>query len=105
VDIANHAVIYGPLDPHRVTLFPKNRTLARFFTQLGWVEELGASVRNVARYLAAYRPRDKAEFVEEDVFRPTIPIPINSGSASLTCPKLVDALAVIAEFKMTEAVK
>lgn len=105
VDNANHAVSHGPLDPRGFAPFPKNPTLARFFTQLGRVEELGSGVRNVTRYLQAYRPGGKAEFVEEDVFRTTVSIPVNGGAASPAVPKLVDALAVVAELKMTEAVK
>jgi ATP-dependent DNA helicase RecG len=105
VDNANHAVSHGPLDPRGFAPFPKNPTLARFFTQLGRVEELGSGVRNVTRYLQAYRPGGKAEFVEEDVFRTIVPIPVNGGSTSPAGPKLIDALAVVAELKMTEAVK
>jgi ATP-dependent DNA helicase RecG len=105
VDNANHAVSHGPLDPRGFAPFPKNPTLARFFTQLGRVEELGSGVRNVTRYLQAYRPGGKAEFVEEDVFQTIVPIPVSGGSASPAGPKLVDALAVVAELKMTEAVK
>jgi ATP-dependent DNA helicase RecG len=105
VDNANHAVSHGPLDPRGFAPFPKNPTLARFFTQLGRVEELGSGVRNVTRYLQAYRPGGKAEFVEEDVFRTIVPVPVSGGSASPPSPKLVDALAMVAEFKMTEAVK
>lgn len=105
VDNANHAVSHGPLDPRGFAPFPKNPTLARFFTQLGRVEELGSGVRNVTRYLQAYRPGGKAAFVEEDVFRTIVPIPASGGAASPAVPKLVDALAAVAEFKMTAAVK
>lgn len=105
VDNANHAVSHGPLDPRGFAPFPKNPTLARFFTQLGRVEELGSGVRNVTRYLQAYRPGGKAEFVEEDVFRTIVPVPVSNGATSLAAPTLVDALAVVAALKMTEAVK
>jgi ATP-dependent DNA helicase RecG len=105
VDNANHAVRHGPLDPRGFAPFPKNPTLARFFTQLGRVEELGSRVRNVTRYLQAYRPRGKVEFVEEDVFQTIVSVPVNGGTASPAGLKLVDALAVIVELKITEAVK
>lgn len=80
VDNANRAVGHGPLDPRGFQPFPKNPTLARFFVQLGRVEELGSGVRNVTRYLPAYRPGRQAEFVEEDVFRTVVPVP-GSGAA------------------------
>jgi ATP-dependent DNA helicase RecG len=105
VDNANHAVSHGPLDPRGFAPFPKNPTLARFFAQLGRVEELGSGVRNVTRYLQAYRPGGQAEFVEEDVFRTIVPVPVSNGSTGTAAPKLVDALAMVAELKMTVAVK
>ncbi len=80
VDNANHSVGHGPLDPRGFQPFPKNPTLARFFVQLGRVEELGSGVRNVTRYLQAYRPGGQAEFIEEDVFRTVVPVP--GGGAS-----------------------
>lgn len=105
VDNANHAVSYGPLDPRGFAPFPKNPTLARFFAQLGRVEELGSGVRNVTRYLQAYRPGGQAEFVEEDVFRTIVPVPVSTGSISAATPKLVDALAVVTMLNMSVAVK
>lgn len=78
VDNANHPVGHGPLDPRGFQPFPKNPTLARFFVQLGRVEELGSGVRNVTRYLQAYRPGGQAEFIEEDVFRTVVPVPGNA---------------------------
>lgn len=105
VNNANHAVSYGPLDPRGFAPFPKNPTLARFFAQLGRVEELGSGVRNVTRYLQAYRPGGQAEFVEEDVFRTVIPVPINGLVPNPAALTLADALAVVSELKMTAAVK
>lgn len=75
VDNANHPVGHGPLDPRGFQPFPKNPTLAKFFVQLGRVEELGSGVRNVTRYLQDYRPGGHAEFIEEDVFRTVVPVP------------------------------
>ena len=85
VDNANHPVGHGPLDPRGFQPFPKNPTLARFFVQLGRVEELGSGVRNVTRYLRAYRPGGQAEFIEEDVFRTVVPVPGN-GAAGVGLP-------------------
>ena len=79
VDNANHPVGHGPLDPRGFQPFPKNPTLAKFFLQLGRVEELGSGVRNVTRYLQAYRPGGHAEFIEEDVFRTVVPVPVSGA--------------------------
>jgi DNA-binding transcriptional ArsR family regulator len=59
----------------------------------------------VTRYLQVYRPGGKAEFVEEDVFRTIVPVPVSSGVTNIAVPTPVDALAAIAALKMTEAVK
>jgi len=40
-------------------------------------------VRNVTRYLKRYRPGASAEFVEEDVFRTVIPVPVTVAPAPL----------------------
>ena len=72
---ANKPISHGPINPERFSPFPKNPTIAKFFVQLGRVEELGSGVRNVTRYLKSYRPGATAEFVEEDVFRTTVPVP------------------------------
>lgn len=79
VENANKPISHGPINPERFSPFPKNPTIAKFFVQLGRVEELGSGVRNVTRYLKSYRPGAKAEFVEEDVFRTIVPVPAESG--------------------------
>ena len=83
VDNANKPISHGPINPERFSPFPKNPTIARFFVQLGRVEELGSGVRNVTRYLKSYRPGATAEFVEEDVFRTIIPVPIAAAAPVL----------------------
>ncbi|WP_201977421.1 RNA-binding domain-containing protein [Hymenobacter rubidus] len=75
VENANKPISHGPINPERFSPFPKNPTIAKFFVQLGRVEELGSGIRNVTRYLKSYRPGASAEFVEEDVFRTIIPVP------------------------------
>jgi ATP-dependent DNA helicase RecG len=87
VDNANKPISHGPINPERFSPFPKNPTIAKFFVQLGRVEELGSGVRNVTRYLKSYRPGASAEFVEEDVFRTSIPVPVaETASVPLNQP-------------------
>lgn len=80
IDNANKPISHGPINPERFSPFPKNPTIARFFVQLGRVEELGSGVRNVTRYLKSYRPGARAEFVEEDVFRTINPVPVSEAA-------------------------
>jgi ATP-dependent DNA helicase RecG len=72
---------------------------------LGRVEELGSGVRNVTCYLQAYRPDGQAEFIQEDVFRTIVPIPVNGPISILPVPTLVDSLAEVDKLKITVAVK
>ena len=57
------------------------------------------------RYLQAYRPGGNAEFIEEDVFRTIVPVPVSNVTDGPAIPTLAEALAVVAELKMTAAVK
>ncbi|RZL10844.1 MAG: HTH domain-containing protein, partial [Hymenobacter sp.] len=93
VDNANKPISHGPINPERFSPFPKNPTIAKFFVQLGRVEELGSGVRNVTRYLKSYRPGASAEFVEEDVFRTVIPVPVTEAA-----PVSLNRLAAIKPF-------
>ena len=93
VDNANKPIGHGPINPERFSPFPKNPTIARFFVQLGRVEELGSGVRNVTRYLKSYRPGASATFAEEDVFRTIIPVPTTE-----TIPVPFSRLAAIKPF-------
>ena len=52
------------LKPH-----PKNPTLANFFKQLGWVEELGSGVRKMFKYCPLYVKDALPEIEEGDIFK------------------------------------
>lgn len=56
------------LTPH-----PKNPTIARFFANMGYVEELGVGRRTLLKYGPVYFDGREAEISEENVFRITIP--------------------------------
>jgi ATP-dependent DNA helicase RecG len=55
--------------------FPKNPTIAKFFIQLGRVDELGSGVINVNRYIQEYAPDGKPSFMEGATFKMVIPLP------------------------------
>ncbi len=70
---ANNPRGQGKIDPTNFSPFPKNPTIAKFFLQLGRVEELGSGVLNVSHYVKEYSGGE-ASFIEGDIFRTIIPI-------------------------------
>ena len=75
IDNANKPASYGVINPEQFSPFPKNPNIAKFFVQLGRVDELGSGIRNVTHYLKKYTPGGSAAFIEEDVFRTIVPTP------------------------------
>jgi len=73
---ANNAHGDGFIDLMHFVPFPKNPTLAKFFIQLGRVDELGSGVINVNRFIQEYAEDGKPTFAEGHTFKMTIPIPI-----------------------------
>lgn len=64
----------GLLKPENFTPYTKNPVLARFFREIGRMDELGSGVRNLFRYGPAYGVGRMPEIVEEDVFKTIVPI-------------------------------
>ncbi|MCP4397115.1 MAG: AAA family ATPase [bacterium] len=83
VEVKNACVAhgYGPIDPLSFTPYPKNPIIAKFFLQLGWVEELGSGVLNVNEYLTHYTPGAVPQFIEGNVFETIIPLASPSSSS------------------------
>lgn len=65
----------GRINPYNFSPYPKNPVIAKFFHQIGRVEELGSGVRNTYKYVRHYVKDAAPEFIEDDVFRSIIPIP------------------------------
>lgn len=65
---------HGNINPANFTPYPKNPMIARFFKEIGWVDELGSGVRKVFRFTPLYTSGAKPVFVEEDVFKTVIPL-------------------------------
>jgi len=63
----------GIIDPKNFSPYPKNPTIAKFFKEIGWVDELGSGVRNIYKYNKIYSGADP-EFIEGDVFKTIIPL-------------------------------
>ena len=63
----------GIIDPENFSPFPKNPTIARFFKEIGWVDELGSGVRNITKYNKIYSGSEPT-FIEGDIFKTIIPL-------------------------------
>ncbi len=75
----------GRIDPANFSPFPKNPTIAKFFKEIGWVDELGSGIRNTTKYCKLYS-NALPEFFEGDVFKTIIPfkIPILESDNTVT---------------------
>jgi ATP-dependent DNA helicase RecG len=65
----------GMIDPEDFSPYPKNPKIAKFFKEIGWVDELGSGVRNIYKYNKIYSGADP-EFIEGDVFKTIIPLTV-----------------------------
>lgn len=73
---ANKPYYHGKIDIKNFHPYPKNPLISKFFTQLGRVEEIGSGILNVTKYLKYYLPGAEAEFIDGDIFKAIIPIPV-----------------------------
>jgi ATP-dependent DNA helicase RecG len=71
---ANNPHGLGPIAIDKFIPFPKNPTIAKFFMQLGLMEELGSGVLNVNKYWRMYSGSTKPQFIEGTSFKITLPI-------------------------------
>jgi ATP-dependent DNA helicase RecG len=67
----------GMIDPENFSPYPKNPKIAKFFKEIGWVDELGSGVRNIFKYNRIYSGADP-EFIEGDVFKTIIPLTVQA---------------------------
>lgn len=68
----------GLIDPDNFSPYPKNPTIARFFKEIGLVDELGSGVRNTYKYNKIYSGANPI-FMEGDVFRTIIPLTMQAS--------------------------
>ena len=64
----------GNINPNNFSPYPKNPMIAKFFKEIGWVDELGSGVRNTYKYCELYTPDTHPEFIEGDIFKAVIPL-------------------------------
>ena len=89
---ANNPHGEGLIRPDNFSPFSKNPSIAKFFIQLGRVDELGSGVLNVHRYLAHYAPGKTPQFVEGNSFKIIVPLEeqmVVSGTSSAAYDQLL----------------
>lgn len=58
--------------------------IARFFKEIGRMDELGSGVRNVFRYCRIYTPGTEPEFIEGDIFKTIIPLKVEDRATQIS---------------------
>lgn len=70
----NKPNLIGPIDLDSFNPFPKNPNIRKFFTVLGWADEIGSGIRNTKKYLPLYVDDAQPVFIEDNVFTTIIPL-------------------------------
>lgn len=78
VENSNKPHHIGQIDPLNFSPYPKNPTLAKFFKEIGRVDELGSGIRNTTRYTKIYSGGTPL-FIEGDIFQTIIPLEKSAG--------------------------
>ena len=99
---ANNPHGEGPIDPMNFVPFPKNPAIAKFFIQLGRVEELGSGILTTTRLIKEYAGRGKAVFIEGGTFKTSIPLP---GRAKIINDTVNDTINDTAKDRLIEVIK
>ncbi len=100
---ANNPHGNGPISLDNFTPFPKNPLIAKFFIQIGRVEELGSGVMNVNRLLKEYTPGKKPKFIEGDKFKIVIPV-VEENTAKVDSGKIKDKSDAVSD-AVNDAIK
>lgn len=59
---------FGPINPNNFSPYPKNPVIAKFFSEIGFADELGSGVRNIMKYGQQYGD-STPELIEGDIFK------------------------------------
>ncbi len=70
----NKPLFHGIIDPMGFNPYAKNPNIRRFFTALGWADEIGSGIRNTNKYLPLYVESAKPVFLENELFTTLIPL-------------------------------
>ena len=95
----------GVIDPANFSPYPKNPVIARFFKEIGRVDELGSGVRNTFKYCGIYTPGTKPQFIEEDVFQTILPMKAEDGTTQNTTQMTTQMTTQIISEKIIELLR
>jgi ATP-dependent DNA helicase RecG len=70
----NNPYFNGIMDLNNFNPHPKNPNIRKFFTALGWADEIGSGIRNTRYYLPFYVENATPVFIDEPLFRTVIPL-------------------------------
>jgi ATP-dependent DNA helicase RecG len=70
----NNPYFHGIMDLNNFNPHPKNPNIRKFFTALGWADEIGSGIRNTQKYLPRYVENAAPVFIGEPLFRTIIPL-------------------------------
>jgi ATP-dependent DNA helicase RecG len=70
----NNPYFNGIMDLNNFNPHPKNPNIRKFFTALGWADEIGSGIRNTRNYLPYYVENAAPVFIDEPLFRIIIPL-------------------------------
>lgn len=70
----NNPWFNGVMDLESFSPHPKNPIIRRFFSVLGWADEIGSGIRNTKKYLPLYVEDAKPVFIDAPLFRTIIPL-------------------------------
>ena len=63
---------FGTITPENVMPHPKNPTIANFFREIGWMDDLGSGIRNMYKYCPIYVKGALPVMEEGELFKLTI---------------------------------
>jgi ATP-dependent DNA helicase RecG len=81
---------HGLIDPNNFSPYPKNPIIAKFFKEMGLVDELGSGVRNIHKYGKAYFGYEP-EIIEEDIFKIVFQTNANLTTTEVTMEATMEA--------------
>ena len=101
----NIPYVYGHIDLQTMRPHRKNPKIAKVFSQMGIVEELGSGMRKMFKYTPLYANGKEPVIEEQDVYRIEIPyIPTLQGSTFDTTQKSTQKSAQKSTQKSTQKI-
>ena len=102
----NIPYVYGHIDLQTMRPHRKNPKIAKVFSQMGIVEELGSGMRKMFKYTPLYANGKEPVIEEQDVYRIEIPyIPTLRGSDADTTQKTTQKTIQKTTQKILEQIK